>query len=343
MPFALILAFAASIGVHALALFGPGIELSTAPEAPPLSAELRPRPPPPAPPRAVAKAPVRPHPPGLPHASPHAAGRAATPASPLLSVPGVGESSPGSSPRSAAELSDSAASSDSSAVPWEAPSPPEIEAAPIEQRLPAHGSIRFRVERGDQGFEIGRALHTWEIADGRYRIVSSTETSGLVALFKSLHIELESRGSLTPGGLQPEYFAIRRNGQATAERADFDWERMQVRIGDGAPQAMVIGAQDLLSFHYQLGFLPYPAANNTLPIATGKKFEYYRLEALGDESTTVPAGTFHTLHLRAPGNSTTELWLAYDALLLPVKIRYTDREGDSFVQVAAELKISQED
>ncbi|MBN9422028.1 MAG: hypothetical protein BGO63_01550 [Candidatus Accumulibacter sp. 66-26] len=334
MPFALILAFAASIGVHALALFAPDVELSTAPEVPPLTAELRPRPPPAPPPKPAAKPPARPHPPALPHSPPHAAGSTATPATPVLSVPGAAESPLESASESA---------TDAAGTAWEPPPPPEIEAVPLEQRLPSRGLIRFRVDRGDQGFEVGSSLHTWEIADGRYRIASSTETSGLVALFKSLRIELESRGRLTPGGLQPEHFAIRRNGRETGERADFDWERMQVRIGDGAPQAMVDGAQDLLSFHYQLGFLPYPAAGNTLPIATGKKFEYYRLEAVGEEDIEVPAGTFHTLHLRAPGSSTTELWLAYDALLLPVKIRYTDRHGDSFVQVATELKYSKED
>jgi hypothetical protein len=202
--------------------------------------------------------------------------------------------------------------------------------------------IRFRVDRGDRGFEIGRATHDWEIVDGAYRITSVTETTGLVALFKGVRIELESRGRLTADGLQPEHFQIRRDGHATNERAEFDWARMQVSIAGGAPLVLNVGAQDLLSFHYQFGFLPHPAANNRMPIATGKKYETYQLESLGDEEIEIPAGTFRTLHLRAPGDNTTELWLAYDYLLLPVKIRHIDRNGDGFVQVATEIQLSKD-
>lgn len=328
MPFALIIAFVASLGAHALALVVPEIDLSTAPEPPPpLTAELLP---PPRPPSAARPpdVPVRP-----------AAPRARAPRTSPAPHP-----EPAPAPVSPPDAAALPASVPAEAEPvWDTPPPPEIEAAPAEQRLPTRGSIRFRVERGDQGFEIGYSIHRWEIADGDYRIASLTETSGLVALFKSVRIEQESRGRLTAQGLQPEHFTIRRNGRETAEGAEFDWQRMQVRIGGGPPQAVVVGAQDLLSFHYQLGFLPRPQADNTLPIATGKKFDYYRLEALGEENVAVPAGTFRTLHLRAAGNTTTELWLAYDALLLPVKIRHIDRKGDSFVQVATELNFSQEE
>ena len=48
-----------------------------------------------------------------------------------------------------------------------------------------------------------------------------------------------------------------------------------------------------------------------------------------------------TLHLRAPGVNTTELWLAYDYLLLPVKIRHVDNKGGILVQVATEINFGQ--
>ena len=70
--------------------------------------------------------------------------------------------------------------------------------------------------------------------------------------------------------------------------------------------------------------------------------EAQRDAAGGDEEIVVPAGTLRTLHLRAPGVNTTELWLAYDYLLLPVKIRHVDNKGNSLVQVATEIQLSQE-
>jgi hypothetical protein len=212
--------------------------------------------------------------------------------------------------------------------------------------MPARGTIRYRVDRGERGFELGRSVHAWEFVDGRYRITSVTETTGLAALLKPLRVDLESRGRLTAEGLQPEHFIIRRDGKSSREQADFDWERMQVRIGGddagAVTQPLTQGAQDLLSFNYQLGFLPHPEARNNLPIASGKKFTTYPLEAIGDEEIEIPAGVFRTLHLLAPGDNVTELWLAYDYLLLPVKIRHIDRHGDSFVQVATEILLSKD-
>jgi len=200
--------------------------------------------------------------------------------------------------------------------------------------------IRYRVDRGDSNFEIGVSSNEWEIADGRYRLTSLVETSGLVWLIKAYRIEMESRGWLTAEGLRPESFVIRRNGQETREKATFDWENMTVRVGDRAEQALSFGAQDLLSFNFQLGYLAHPEAGSTLHIATGRKYGVYRIEVLGDEEIEVPAGVMRTLHLRAPGVNTTELWLAYDYLLLPVKIRHVDSKGDSFVQVATQIQVS---
>ena len=61
-------------------------------------------------------------------------------------------------------------------------------------------------------------------------------------------------------------------------------------------QALTLGAQDLLSFNYQLGLLANLASGSSLPVATGKKYGQYRLEVVGDEEVEVPAGTFRCLH-----------------------------------------------
>jgi hypothetical protein len=316
MPFALIIAFAASLGMHGLALFGTDIDLSTTPEPPRILAELLPppRPMPPvqqATPQQVAKPqPSRPKVAPVPSASP------------VLAMP----ESPATT----------------TVVPAAVVEPSAPESAPAVPRLPARGMIRYRVDRGDREFIVGDSTHDWEIVDGTYRITSVSETSGLVALFKPVRIELESRGRLTAEGLQPEHFMIRRSGRDTKEKAEFDWVQMQVQVGNAAAQPLDHGAQDLLSFYYQLGFLPHPEAGGALPIATGKKYLSYRFEPLGDELIETPAGSLRTLHLRVKDDTTTELWLAYDYLLLPVKIRHLDRNGDSFVQVATEIRLSKE-
>ena len=328
MPLALIAAFVASLGAHALALFLPDVDLWTAPPPPALVAEIEPV----AAPARVApparSAPRKRHPPAkpampTPAAAPSAGSAQLSAAAGEQAVPAVTDDA-NASAASVPNAGDSATTAQAT----------DVAADTAANRLPAEGTIRYRVYRGTRGFEVGHSTHTWRIADGAYRISALTETSGLAALFKPLQIALESRGLFDSAGYHPESFAVRRNGAETRERADFDWAAGTVRVGDRPAEALADGAQDLLSFHYQLAFLPSLAGVNVMPIATGKKFERYRLEAIGDEEIETPAGRFQTLHVRAPGDNTTDLWLARERWLLPVKIRYTDRHGDSFEEQA---------
>ncbi len=318
MPFALILALTASLGIHLSVLFGPDFDLSTEPEDQALLAELRPLPKSLSPP---VQKPAKPRP---KKKAAHQGVESVASASPVMNVP---VSSAQTLPEPEAEPAASLA-----------------EEVPITEssRLPGRGRILYRVDRGDDGFEIGKATSEWEINEGHYRLKLVTETSGLVWLFKSYRIDMESQGRLDAGGLKPERFSLRRNGVESDENASFDWEQMQIRLGNGAIHGLSAGAQDLLSFNFHLGFMPHSEVAKSLPIATGKKYGIYRLEMLGDEEIETPAGVMRTLHLRAPGTNTTELWLAYDYLLLPVKIRHSDAKGDSFVQIALHIQLSPE-
>ncbi len=338
MPVALLIAFAASLGIHVAALFGTDFDLSTEPEAVTLVAELRPLPkpqplpPPLTEPEKKSTQPVR----NKVHQK-----KSTTVEKAAVSVPqtepDTAAAPPPTESASAPEPEPDAASA---AAPMSAVEPAP-EPAP-EPRLPPSGRITYRVERGDAHFEIGVSRQEWSIVEDRYRLTSVVETTGLVWLFKAYRIEMESRGRMTPSGLRPDSFVIRRNGQESNEKVEFDWSAMKVRVGNQPEQELTDGAQDLLSFNYELGFLSQGEVRSTLPIATGRKYGIYRLEVLGDEDIEIPAGILHTLHLRAPGENTTELWLAYDYLLLPVKIRHVDNKGDSLVQVATEIKLGTE-
>ncbi|SDI06810.1 DUF3108 domain-containing protein [Propionivibrio dicarboxylicus] len=326
MPFVLILAFAASLGLHAAVLFGPDIDLPTENEPSPLQAELRPMP------KALRDAPI-----AEPVRTPLRKGRRTVrhetpPATPVMTVPdAAGQAS------AAVPADEAVAAPERPSVNEAVPAPPTEVLPPPD--MPDFGRIRYRVDRGDSGFEIGRAVSEWEVAEGHYTLRLHTETTGIVWLFKRYRIDMESRGRLTAEGLQPERFVIRRNGADGGETADFDWAQRTLRVGNGEPQTLETGAQDLLSFNFHLGFMPDPRIARALTIATGRKVGIYRLEAIGDEELELPLGRVRTLHLRAPGSNTTELWLAYDYLLLPVKIRHEDNTGGSLVQVATDIQL----
>ncbi len=311
MPGLLIVALAGSLLIHGAALFGAdGPWLGEIREAPVLHAELPP-PPPPATVPAPEPAPV--------------AARPAVKAKPVRRPAAPPVSAPDDVPQVIAE-------------PVAEPLPPAPPPEPVKPVLPASGAIRFAIVKDSLGLQVGRAEHRWEFAeDGSYRLTAMSETSGLAALLRPARLDQESRGRLVAGGLQPESFRSLREGKPQ-EGADFDWSAGVVRLlRDGSVHPLAPGAQDLLSLHYQLAYLGRLAEGITLGVATARKFERHALDALGEEEIEVPAGRFRTLHLRALNDSTTEIWIALDHGHLPVKIRFTDKKGDSFEQVATEL------
>lgn len=345
MPVALILALVASLGLHVVALFGPEIESVGEPDLPPLVAELKPLPPQPVqservPPAmgeseqkqekaAPAKQAVSRAKSMISHAEKAVVGTAKV-------IPDAGAGN-GGRQEIAVPLPTSDDGPDA-ATPANESSTSEI----VAPRLPPRGSIRFRVDRGDSKFEIGAARQEWEFDAGRYRLRSVVETTGLAWLLRSVLIEMESIGRISETGLQPEAFGVLREGRRAREKALFDWEAMKLRVSDRPAQELDPGAQDLLSFYYQLGFMNIPdGGSGTMHLATGKKYGLYRLENLGDEDIEIPLGVLRTRHLRAPGENSTELWLAYDYRLLPVKIRHVDNKGGILVQVATEINFGQ--
>lgn len=331
MPIALLLALAASLGIHAAVLLVPDLELAALLESPPLRAELVIVPaaekkadvaafP------ALAKPPAKPAKPAAKHL-PHRPLATGESASPTHVSPPEPLAPPSAAASVAAEAAAPARASDSGA----AASPPAV-----RQRY--LGRIRFIVYKGEQGMEVGQEIHQWEMADGAYRLTGTLETTGLAAVFKPLRIVKDSRGRVDGEGLHPEHFVVTRDGKETGERADFDLTAGTVSVAGRAAQAFAAGSQDLMSFHYQLAML-LPAGRLDIGLATGKKYAHYHFELVGEEKLTTPAGSFRTRHYRASDDSVTEVWLAVDRAGVPVKIRHTDRNGDVFDEVAAEVSL----
>lgn len=326
MPLALIAATLASLGLHAAALFLPDIDLAPPPDPQPLQAEivLQPR----RAPVAQASPAVSPvAKPPAPRAVPR--NKAAETVTPPPAVPAMPAEDPGETA--------------SAGLPT-----PLVEAAPAAGEtappgvaspdLPPTGSIRFVVTNGETESIVGSAEHRWQMGDGRYRITSVMETAGLAALFRSIRFEAESSGRLEAGGLTPEEYSTRRSDKTRVEQVRFDWAAGVARFANGSETPLAAGAQDLLSFNYQLGWL---AKTGEMGIATGRKLGLHRLELLGRETLKTEAGELSTLHFRALGSTHTEVWLAESRYLLPVKIRHVDKKGDRYELLVQEIRIPQ--
>ncbi|GHU03175.1 hypothetical protein FACS1894158_00940 [Betaproteobacteria bacterium] len=342
---ALLVAFAASLGIHVAVLLVPKIDSASEPEALPLIAKLRiakPEPPLPvsSPRETLENSAGAVREPPLP-SSPRKPRKARKPVKPVLSTPAVTASEPfipGATPEPLAENESLSGIAPAEAAPAE-PAVPAVSS----ERLPPSGRIRFRVEMGDSGFEVGVARQEWSFEAGSYRIVSSVETTGLAWLVRSVNIGMESLGRISDKGLQPEVFGVMRSGKKVKERALFDWESMKIRVSSDKDHTLDPEAQDLLSLYYHLGFLDLaPGQTRSMSLATGRKYNEYRLENLGDENIEIPLGEMRARHLRTSGERATDIWLAYEYRLLPVKIRLVDNKGNAFVQVATEILFGQQ-
>ena len=319
MPLALFAALAGSLAIHFATLFGADLELfgsAATTEQIPLRVEIQPLPQPAQPPAAQLQA-------------------TAKPANKPKTLRPVQQPVTDTSPVIPEVVAENAENQPSNAV-FNQPDQP---LPPARSILQGAGVIRFAIYKESLGLQIGRAEHRWEFhEDGSYRLNGVTETSGIAAVFKPVRLEIESKGKMVAGGLQPDTFRSFKNGKDANENADFSWSTVAVALSrDSSVRQISPGTQDILSLNYQLAYLGKLAEGTSIGVVTGKKYERYALDSLGEEEIEVPAGKFRTLHLRAMTDNITEIWIALDDTRLPVKIRFTDKKGESFEQVATEI------
>lgn len=251
---------------------------------------------------------------------------------PLPALPATEEPEPAAPP-----------AAEESALPE--PVPDALAESPIT--LPELAEINFILYKGSDGFEVGKAQLTWKRDGTSYSINQVAEASGIVSLFYTgRHVQI-SQGELAAEGLKPTSYWVQR-GQRTdkTDTAQFDWENMRLTLGTGGDTRTVMlphGTQDLLSFLYQLAFSPPQQGEKTqLHITTGRKLDNYGYQSLGEETLETRLGPIKTLHIgqvRQQGEETTEIWLATEYHYLPVKIRFTDKQGGVMEQTATAIKV----
>jgi hypothetical protein len=213
--------------------------------------------------------------------------------------------------------------------------------APVPARtsLPGKGRVRYVISRGERGFVIGQAVHSWDHDGLTYRLKSLTETIGIAAVFKPVQVFQSSEGEITDAGLRPREF--RHERAAGIDTASFDWVRRLVTYA-GRQDALGDGTQDFLSMYYQLVLLAPRSGVVEMPIATGRKLANFRFEVLGEETLSFPAGERRTVRIKTrSGNDIIEIWLlvgeAEQSRSMPLRIRVTDRKGEIYDQIADDL------
>lgn len=194
------------------------------------------------------------------------------------------------------------------------------------------------------GTRIGEGRDVLEHDGRRYRIVSESKPTGIAALFIN-DLRRESRGVVRDSGLRPDHFEEtgRRGGTRTAA---FDWAAGQLALGSGNTALTVPlprGALDQTSLAYAFAFRPVTGEGFEVHVTDGRGLKKYRYREVGRETLVTPLGEITTRHfekVRDPDDKRGfEFWLAPDRHLLPVKLRYVEKNGDAFDSIITEIKV----
>ena len=335
-------AAAVSAGLHALLISGGWLQPPSPPgERLPLEARLAPAPPlaQPLPPRPPSKAP----------APRRAAPPAATSAPPVFAQAPTVQSVEPQTERPTESPEPAPAAAGQADPPADQPS---VAAGPDPasvRSLPRKGTITYTLS--GNGFDVGKAVQSWEVGAGSYKLASDAETTGIVEVFRPQRLRWLSKGTVTRQGLRPESFLVSRTrrGQTEASEAQFNWKTGSLIYGparERATAALPGDTQDIMSFIYQLALVPLAPGRYRLPITTGSKFDTYDIEVRSEEDIETPLGTLRTLPVRQrqrPGTESIEIWLAAQYRYLPVKIRYFNRDGNPVgEQIASDIRVSED-
>ena len=204
--------------------------------------------------------------------------------------------------------------------------PPPLPDVP-DKVLPPRIELAYRVFYGTHGFYIGDATYRFEHADNRYRIATVGQARGLAALILRGEGRIESRGFITPTGLQPDEFTVERGKGRKREVADFDWEAGVVTLDEEKSAPLELPTYDPLAFLWQFYFLPPAASEETFAIATTKRVSKYLFRREGSDTIALPSGDVEAerWHRQSDdGKTDAYVWLAPSMHYVAVKLRFAN-------------------
>lgn len=201
-------------------------------------------------------------------------------------------------------------------------------ALPVAATPKSDWQATYSVRQGS--IEGGQAVQRYTAADGRYRLTLDVTPGGVVALFTQETFHDESSGVVDDGGWRPQrYLHVREGGRKQRDyEYRFDWQAGRVAEvdGDRPPAVLQPGTLDELTYVEALRrALADGQTGLTLPVLYGSDGEIrdYRLETLGEEEVSTPAGRFKTIKVQrtqAGGKYTVTLWCAPALDYFPVRI-----------------------
>lgn len=209
----------------------------------------------------------------------------------------------------------------------------------------------YKIKSNQKGIPVsGEAKIQWRLLDGageklRYSLASETSVSLLGKILST-----SSAGQVNDNGLVPELF-IEKRFRRQQTQTNFDKRNKQIIFSGGEPPVPLKGGeQDRLSVTWQLVALARYAGEQLrnglewrMTVAGVHDADIWSFQILGKTTLRTELGDVEAIHiLRAPPSDALgqhlELWLAPSLDYYPVRISFTDNNGDKVDQRISKIQ-----
>ncbi|QYF94697.1 DUF3108 domain-containing protein [Massilia sp. PAMC28688] len=211
--------------------------------------------------------------------------------------------------------------------------------------LPPAADLHYRLDARQKGFSLsGAATVNWRHGDGKYSVTSSARAQLLGKILDS-----RSEGSIDAFGLAPAQFREKRFRKAETT-ARFDRAGKTLSFNDPAERYKLTGGeQDRASIQWQLAAVARGAPEKFIPGSEWKFFvagrrdaQVWSFKVVKRESIKTGMGTLQAVHVvKAPPADSKEqrvdLWLAPGLEWYPVKLRFSDEDGEMVEQTLEKI------
>lgn len=220
---------------------------------------------------------------------------------------------------------------------------------PVEKRafnLPPSAELNYSIDAKQSGLDVkGQGLVSWSNTKTSYKVATETR-----AMLLGKILETSSEGSIDAYGLAPERFIekrLRRDPSTTT----FNREQNKITFTQSSDSFPLQGGeQDRTGITWQLVAVARANAQKMVKDSQWKFFvagprdaEQWTFKVVGREKIRTAQGETSVVHiLRAPPpddqGQKLDIWLAPSQEWYPVRIKFTDPNGDYIEQVLESVK-----
>ena len=210
---------------------------------------------------------------------------------------------------------------------------------------PPSADLKYAIKAEQKGLSLdGEARVKWRAGEGKYTLSSESRASILGKINEN-----RSEGRVGEQGLAPEKFTEKRF-RKDPYSVTFDRDARAIRFSEGKQGYPIKGGeQDRASLPWQLSAMARGTPDKFVPgsewrmiVAGRRDTEAWLFKVAKNDKLRTPMGQVDAVHLvKAPAGGAKEqqidIWLAPAHEWYPVKVRFSDNDGDVVEQTVSKI------